>query len=371
MRDDTGLKMSKSLGNSIDPLDIIRTYSADALRFSLMMLTATGQDVYVSAEKFELGRNFGTKIWNAARYLQMNGKGEAFDGMELGVDAGELSPDDVHLLVKLDRAIADCNDNLAKFRLNDCAKTLYEFLWHQFCDWYVEYSKAALNGPDAKRRTAVLRVMHYVFSRAVRLVQPLMPHLAEELWHSMGYNTKWESVMAAEWPTVSGEWNQDRFVKAAEYVDAKHEAITLTRALTAEFSIPPSQKMKYAIRVEKPDLLARVEADREGLAAQLRAQDVTVGRDVAPPRAMPSVITPLGTVYLSLEGVDVAAELKRLAAQLEKAGQDLARVTKQLENEAFVSKAKPEAVDAQRARKVELEEKRDKLAKLMEMLRQG
>ncbi|MDD3605229.1 MAG: valine--tRNA ligase, partial [Kiritimatiellae bacterium] len=188
VRDDTGRKMSKSLGNSIDPLTIIEKYSADALRFSLIMLTATGQDVFLSDDKFEIGRNFGTKIWNAARYMQMQSPElpEGFDNPEF--TAGSLSPDDAHILAKLNETISACTESLERFRFNDTAKALYEFFWHQFCDWYVESSKQVLYGEDAGRKQQVLTVMHYAFSSALRLLHPIMPFLTEELWTGMGYN---------------------------------------------------------------------------------------------------------------------------------------------------------------------------------------
>src|SRR3989339_1507589 len=163
VRDDTGRKMSKSLGNSIDPLTIIDEFSADALRFSLMMITATGQDIFLSNDKFEIGRNFGTKLWNAARFMKMHMSGgenpeSAIQnseiqkwGMSPCFDAKLLSPDDRHILARLNEAIAGCMDNLDKCRFNDVAHVLYEFVWHQYCDWYVECSKDTLYGSDMAR----------------------------------------------------------------------------------------------------------------------------------------------------------------------------------------------------------------------------
>ena len=242
VRDDTGLKMSKSLGNSIDPLDIIRQYSADALRFSLIMLTATGQDVYVSTEKFEIGRNFGTKIWNAARFMQMHTKDRIVDLEDVKFEPGRLSADDQHILARLNESIAACAENLDLFRFNDYAKTLYEFIWHQFCDWYVEYSKQVFHGNDEGRKQEVLNVMHHVFSNALRLLHPLMPFLTEELWHGMGYNKSNETILLAPWPKAV-EWRTlgiDRAV--VDYVDARHELIRIARTLRVDSGITPSRK---------------------------------------------------------------------------------------------------------------------------------
>ena len=165
VRDDQGRKMSKSLGNSIDPLDIIEKYSSDALRFSLLMITATGQDVYISDEKFEIGRNFGTKIWNAARFMEMHS--EEFDVQDLAFKQEELSPDDQHLLAKLNEAIAATNDSLERYRFNDATLAIYDFFWHSYCDWYIEYAKPILfKGSPAQKTAYVTGYALCLFQRA-------------------------------------------------------------------------------------------------------------------------------------------------------------------------------------------------------------
>ena len=372
VRDDTGLKMSKSLGNSIDPLDIIRQYSADALRFSLIMLTATGQDVYVSADKFEIGRNFGTKIWNAARFLQMQGKEPPADVHKPTFNPARLSADDRHILAKLHEAIAACTENLERFRLNDYAKTMYEFLWHQYCDWYLEYSKQVLYGDDPARRVEVLKVMHHVFSTALRLLHPLMPFLTEELWHGMGYGAADDSVMLAPWPAAldAGDLNEWGISPAGvAYVDARQELVRIGRTLRADCGIAPAQAVDFTLRPLSPEHAGRLAADTATVVALLKAGTFAIDKDFAPAKAMPSGITPLGTLYMSLEGVmDVEAEKKKLSTQLGKVDEDLQRVTRKLENMDFVSKAPPQVVDQQKARKAELLEKREKLTKLIDML---
>ncbi len=245
VRDDSGRKMSKSLGNSIDPLDIIEHTSADALRFSLMMLTATGQDVYVSKEKFEVGRNFGTKIWNAARFMQMHNREAGVDPANLKLDPESWRPDDWHIVARIEDAGKACQDCLEKFRLNDYALTMYEFMWHSFCDWYVEYAKEALGGDDVRRREQTLSIMFYVFSRAIRLLHPLMPHLTEELWHSMGYGDGDRSILFSEWPLEADSMLRNLAEPHVEYVDRKHELIRAARNLRADYGIAPSSKVDF------------------------------------------------------------------------------------------------------------------------------
>ena len=372
VRDEDGRKMSKSLGNSIDPLRIVDQYSADALRFSLIMLTATGQDVYVSDEKFEVGRNFATKIWNAARFMQLRTEGPIDRAWEHPPRSLSLSPDDQHILAKLNTAIADCEEHLSRFRFNDMAKALYEFIWHQYCDRYVEYSKDILYGDDDARREEVLRVMHYVFSTSLRLLHPVMPFLTEELWHAMGYNGDSESIMRAPWPeAVQTEELEALGISPQEeqYVDAKHDLIRVARTLRADYGITHAQKVSYIFRPAGESHAARLQADRESLTAMLRAERITIDAAFEPPRPMPTGLSQLGPVYMPLEGlVDVAEELTKLNGQLSKVNDDLERVTRKLENINFVNKAPDSVVAIQKDRKRDLLEKRDKVTQLIETL---
>ncbi len=372
VRDGQGRKMSKSLGNSIDPLSIIGEFSADALRFSLIALTATGQDVYISKEKFELGRNFGTKIWNAARFLQMHTGDRVFDVREPRFDPALLTADDQHILALLHKTIAACDENIDRCRFNDYAKTIYDFFWHEFCDWYVEYAKPPLNGGDPARRDEVLTVMHYVFARALCLLHPIMPFLTEELWQGMGYAAVAESIVTAPWPAAMDEeelaaWGVHP--EAVAYVDAKHAAIGLARNLRADYGLSPAQAADFVLRPTDAAVGEKVRVDRAAYLPHLKAQRLEVETDFTPPRPMPSVITPLGTLFMSLKGhVDVEAEKKRLAGQLAKTEQDLEAVGKRLDNVNFVSRAPAEVVEQVRARKRELQEKRDKLGKLIDAM---
>ncbi|HNR94413.1 MAG TPA: valine--tRNA ligase [Kiritimatiellia bacterium] len=372
VRDDTGRKMSKSLGNSIDPLTIIEKYSADALRFSLIMLTATGQDVFLSDDKFEIGRNFGTKIWNAARYMQMQSPElpEGFDNPEF--TAGSLSPDDAHILAKLNETISACTESLERFRFNDTAKALYEFFWHQFCDWYVESSKQVLYGEDAGRKQQVLTVMHYAFSSALRLLHPIMPFLTEELWTGMGYNRKHETIMRAPWPQARDDagledWGIDQDTVA--YVDAKHDLIRVARVLMADYNLLPKHNVEFIVRPADAKLAERLKADLDSVRSLLRAGKVTVDESSEPPPAMPSGLTRMGMVCMPIRGlIDTAAERARLEDQLAKVSESLQRVTRKLGNMDFISRAPKDVVAKQQDMKKDLIEKSEKLGKLIATL---
>jgi valyl-tRNA synthetase len=368
VRDDQGRKMSKSLGNSIDPLDIIRDFSADALRFSLIALTATGQDVYISKEKFELGRNFATKIWNAARFLLMNTK-ERPDIAGIAPDPKLLTADDQYILSRLHSAIRQCDEFIDRCRFNDYAKTVYEFLWHEFCDWYVEYAKAPLSGSDPARRATVLSIAHGVFARALRLLHPVMPFVTEELYHGMGYCAENETIQLAAWPTALDEEAlaaKGVHADAVAYVEAKHEAIARGRNLRADYGLAPSQTADFILRPADEATGERVRSDRGAYRTALKADRFEVESDYTPAKPLPSVITPLGTLFLSLAGhVDPEAEKKRLEDQLAKARGELANTEKRLSNESFVSRAPAEVVEGVRNRKNELAEKIAKLETLL------
>ncbi len=371
VRDAQGRKMSKSLGNSLDPLELIDAYSADALRFSIALITSLDCDSKVSKEKFEIGRNFCTKIWNAARFMEMSGAGaNGEEGRETGdggrddlsrlasnVSSQELSnltSDEKHILWATDLACKKVSDILESYRIQDGALAVYDFFWTQICDWYVEYAKDA---PDKKRAFAILRD---VFWKALRLLHPYMPFITEEVAHQLGYLKDGETIMRAEFPkgytdAEKAAWGLSQ--ETYDFVNAKREAITALRALRAEYKVPPATFVKATVATDDP----KAKAEADSLKRAMRAESVEfvpAGSDLA----MPSKITAFGTVYLSLEGlVDKAAESKRIAGELAKLAGFIKASEAKLANENFVAHA-PEAVVAEARRK--LAENKDKVAQL-------
>ena len=377
VRDDRGRKMSKSLGNSIDPLDIISQYSADALRFSLMMITATGQDVQVNMDKFEIGRNFGTKIWNAARFMKLHmEKAAQLDWHALASSAPQLDPalltdDDRHLLAKCEATILALTAHLEHFRFQDGARLIYDFAWSDFCDWYVETAKDDLYGEDGARREQVLRLMTHVFASILKLLHPYMPFLTEELWHAMGYGVEGESIMIAPWPkplagALVASYGLGESVTA--FVDAKHELIGAGRTLRAEYGIAPAKLIRYVIHTVDAPAAARLERDRRSLQALLRAESIEIvaGGEA---KGMPGALGKLGTIYLPLTGlIDVQAEVTRVQGELKKTRGFLQSVESKLGNEGFVAKAPPQVIEQQRAKQVELNETIARLERLEKTL---
>ena len=341
-----GSKMSKSKGNSLDPLELIDMYSADALRFSIALITSLDCDSKVSKEKFEIGRNFCTKIWNAARFMEMNGaKDAAF---------ADLTADEKHILWATDLACKKVSELLEQYRIQDGALAVYDFFWTQICDWFVEYAKDA---PDKARAFAILRD---VFYKALRLLHPYMPFITEEVAHQLGYLKDGETIMRAEFPKGYSEEEKAAWGISQEvydFVNAKREAITALRGLRAEYKVPPATYVKATIATDDP----RAKGELDSLKKAMRAETVDfvpAGSDLA----MPSKITAFGTVYLSLEGlVDKAAEAKRIAGELAKLAGFIKSSEAKLANENFVAHA-PEAIVAEARRK--LAENKEKVVQL-------
>jgi valyl-tRNA synthetase len=377
VRDGQGRKMSKSLGNSLDPLKVIEATSADALRFSMMMITATGQDVKIDMKDFEIGRHFGTKLWNAARFMQMHmEKAPAIDWRAAAQVAPQFNPakltdDDRHLLAKLDATVAAVTGNLERLRFQDCARDLYDFLWSTYCDWYLEYAKSDLAGDDDARREQVLRLMTHLFSKGLRLLHPFMPFLTEELWHAMGYATASESIMRAEWPApfTAGEvaaWGLQPAV--TDYIEAKHELISAGRALRAEYGISPTLRIRYVVVANDAATAAHLEAESASLNALLRAEAVAIGTG-AETRGMPGSVVKLGAIHMPLAGlVDIPAEVARVHGEIEKNRKMLAGVEAKLGNASFVDRAPADIVDQQKARRTELQQDIVRLEKLATLL---
>ena len=354
-----GSKMSKSKGNSLDPLELIDQYSADALRFSIALITSLECDTKVNKEKFEIGRNFTTKIWNAAKFLQMQmeafpqeGSGSSIDGQT--AFGQSLSADDRHILYAADLACRKVSEILEAYRIQDGALAVYDFFWTQICDGYVEYVK------DSPNKAVSVAILRDVFWKALRLLHPYMPFVTEEVAHQLGFLKDDETIMLQKFPegytdAEKAAWGVTE--ENYEFVNAKREAITAIRALRAEYKVPPATWVKATVATDDPRAAAEVESLKKAMRAE-SVEFVPAGSDLA----MPSKITKFGTVYLSLEGlVDKAAESKRIAGELAKLAGFIKSSEAKLANENFVAHA-PEAVVAEARRK--LAENKEKVAQL-------
>jgi valyl-tRNA synthetase len=364
IRDKQGRKMSKSLGNSPDPLELIASYSADALRFGIMRSAPLGQDICFDEKNVELGRNFCTKLWNAARFRQMQG-----GAVETEISAALLSSDDKWLLLRLNTAIAEVSTALEEYRFSDATATLYRFFWSEYCDWYVEASKAVLQGSDEKRKANTLAVIDFVLGQTLRLFHPFMPFITEELWHGMGFSADMpedqggKSIMFAPWPKPLDEDELAHFGILPEdekTANDKYEVVNLGRGLKSTFNL--NKKVRFVLKPNQ-DLPAH---ETEVLRILLNADPLDLDADYAPAKGTPTAITPLGELFLPLEGViDVDAERARVSKELEKASAELGKVRSKLADENFTSKVPEKVLEEHRAREADWA---SKVSKLEEML---
>jgi valyl-tRNA synthetase len=364
IRDKQGRKMSKSLGNSPDPLELIASYSADALRFGIMRSAPLGQDICFDEKNVELGRNFCTKLWNAARFRQMQG-----GATETEISAALLSSDDKWILLRLNTAIAEVSAALEEYRFSDATATLYRFFWSEYCDWYVEASKAVLQGSDEKRKANTLAVIDFVLGHTLRLFHPFLPFITEELWHGMGFNADLpenqggKSIMFAPWPKPLDADELAHFGILPEdekTANDKYEAVNLGRGLKSTFNI--NKRVRFVLKPAS-ELPAH---EIEVLRILLNAEPLEVDPAFAATKGTPSALTPLGTIFLPLDGlIDVEAERARIGKELDKVGSELEKVRAKLADENFTSKVPQKVLDEHRQRETDWLEK---LAKLKEMM---
>jgi valyl-tRNA synthetase len=379
IRDKQGRKMSKSLGNSPDPLELIASYSADALRFGIMRSAPLGQDICFDEKNVELGRNFCTKLWNAARFRQMQNPPLAsndssappvpYYAVEAEISPALLSSDDKWILLRLNAAINEVTSALEEYRFSDATATLYRFFWSEYCDWYIEASKAVLQGSDEKRKANTLAVIDFVLAHTLRLFHPFMPFITEELWHGMGFNDDLpgkqggKSIMFAPWPEPLDEDELAHFGILPEdekTANDKYEAVNLGRGLKSTFNI--NKRVRFVLKPsqELPD------HEIEVLRILLNAEPLDVDAAFVPTKGTPSALTPLGTIFLPLDGlIDVEAERARVSKEIAKVESELEKVTAKLADENFTSKVPQKVLDEHQQRKTDWQEK---LAKLKEMM---
>ena len=379
-----GSKMSKSKGNSLDPLELIEAYSADALRFSIALITSLECDTKVNKEKFEIGRNFTTKIWNAAKFIELQEGSLVSEGAKASAVAegakesavagakdlsvtlkdSNLTADDKHMLIATDRACKKLFEILESYRIQDGALAVYDFFWTQICDWYVEYVK------DSPNKAVSLAILKDVFYKALRLLHPYMPFVTEEVAHQLGYLKDGETIMRQQYPTgytdaEKAAWGLTNDIY--DFVNAKREAITALRALRAEYKVTPATfvKVTIATNLNGDANASSLQDEVASLKKAMRAESVEF---VAAGSDLPSKITKFGTVYLSLEGlVDKAAESKRIAGELAKLTGFIKSSEAKFANKAFVDHAPAAIVDEAKRKLAENKEKVAQLEKLAKL----
>ncbi|KIL75489.1 valine--tRNA ligase [Bacillus badius] len=351
VRDSEGRKMSKSLGNGVDPMEVIDQYGADSLRYFLSTGSSPGQDLRFSVEKVESIWNFANKIWNASRFALMNMAGLKYEEIDL---SGEKSVADKWILTRLNDTIASVTKLADRYEFGEVGRVLYNFIWDDFCDWYIEMAKLPLYGEDEAAKKTTRSILAYVLDQTMRLLHPFMPFITEEIWQNLPHDG--ETIVAAKWPEVNEELSDQQ---AADEMKLLVDIIRSVRNIRAEVNTPLSKKIKLIIKAKDDAVLATLETNRAYIERFCNPDELVLSTDAAAPdKAMTAVVTG-AELFLPLEGlINMEEEMARLKKEWDKWNSEVERVQKKLGNERFVSKAPQKVVDEERAKEKDYLEKR-------------
>jgi valyl-tRNA synthetase len=369
VRDSQGRKMSKSLGNGIDPLEIIAKYGADSLRLSLILSTPEGQDPTISMNTFELGRNFCNKLWNASRFILMN-LGDDISERNLAAieHEGELPLMDRWILSRLHETIKTYTEQLHGFRFTAAAKTLYDFTWHDYCDWYIELVKTRLyNEGDPADKALAKNVTGYVLNNILLLLHPFAPFITEEIWHLLHHlDSNDRTIMLEKFPDYN-----DKLIdlELEEMMEKLQRVVYAIRNIRAEMNVPPSKRAEVHLKISDPKLLETLQ-NNEGYLINLgKIEKLVLGADTKKPPLSASGVIPAVEIFIPLAGlIDIDLERQRLNKELENLTSLLEKTRKKLANHEFINNAPREVVEQQEAKKHEYEEMVEKINVNLEQL---
>ena len=351
VRDEQGRKMSKSLGNGVDPMDVIAKYGADSLRYFLSTGSSPGQDLRFSIEKVESTWNFANKIWNASRFALMNMDGLTYDQIDL---TGEKSVADKWILTRLNETIETVTRLSDRYEFGEVGRVLYNFIWDDFCDWYIEMAKLPLYGDDEAAKLTTRSILAYVLDNTMRLLHPFMPFITEEIWQNLPHAG--ESITVAKWPEVNPAFTDD---KAANDMKLLVEIIRSVRNSRAEVNTPMSKKISILLKAKDEEIKTTLIENKSFIERFCNPETLSIDIDIAvPDKAMTAVVTGV-EIILPLEGlINMEEEIARLTKELEKWNKEVERVQKKLSNEGFVKKAPEKVINEERAKEQDYLEKR-------------
>lgn len=363
VRDKKGRKMSKSLGNGIDPLDVIDLYGADAMKFTICYLAAQGQDVLVDMDSFKLGSRFANKIWNATRYLLMNLEGRNL----VAIDQSKFTEVDKWIYHSLNENVRKVRNAIEGYKFNDAAQAIYDFFWNDFCDWYVEASKLSLYSGDDAEKDRIVSILMDILAESMRLMHPMLSFITEEIYSKLP-NTEGK-VITASFP----EYRNDRIhAEEAHLMQCMQDVVRGIRNSRAELGIPADKKLRIVIRPDENGCLASFMAGHVDLLKNFTnagSVEIDAEKTISVEGAFPVAGQGFETYVFVRDAIDVDKEIAKLEEEISKAKALLEGSEKKLSNEKFVSFAKPEAIEKERAKKREFEEKIEKTQKHIEVLR--
>ncbi len=366
VRDEYGIKMSKSLGNGIDPLEIIDQYGADALRTTMMLVTPEGQDTLIARRTFQVGQHFANKLWNVSKFVLANLSKTFAPEAELQSGQAEGRLEDSWILSRLNRTIGEVTDLMGDYRFNSAVKSLYDFIWHDFCDWYVEMIKERLNLPEGEReREAAENVAHFVLNNILRLLHPFAPFVTEEIWHHLyDSGADGSSVSAARWPVCDKKMINESLENT---LDRVQDAVTSIRNIRSEMNVPPAKKAEVLIRVDNADMQRILEENQAHVKNLGKLANLTIGRQISKPDHAASAVIRDAEIFVPLEGlIDLEQERKRLQKEIARVTQLLERGNKKLSNEDFLKRAPREIIEKEKTKKEEYRKILEKLNQNLE-----
>jgi valyl-tRNA synthetase len=376
--DAKGRKMSKSLGNGIDPLEVVEQFGADAMRYTIVNITPLGQNLLLSMDKFQIGARFANKIWNASRYILMNIEGVVVER----IDESKLDTAEAWILSRYRETAARMNTMLGEYRLGDASSLIYDFFWHDLCDWYIEISKVNLYSDDPGDKSRAASMLVHLLDGCMRLLHPLMPFITEEIWQRLPLPEKGEtggmrqqpvgdgtggpvSIMVADYPDGSGI----RYPQAEETMATLQEIVYAIRNIRGEMNVPPELKARVLVRERREGIVRIVNEHREVIKFLARLDEVEAGPGLRKPQSAASAVGSGFELYLPLKDlIDLDQEKTRLAGELEKIEADVARSRAKLDNPDFVTKAPVQVVETEKSRLADHEKNRERVRSLLSSL---
>ncbi|MFC1621532.1 valine--tRNA ligase [Candidatus Omnitrophota bacterium] len=364
VRDLTGKKMSKSLGNIIDPIDIINEFGTDALRYSMIAITATGQDVFLSKEKFEIGRNFANKIWNASRFVLMNTSAQAHK--RTSAQEKNLTLADRWILSRLNKTITTVTKSLDQYRFNEAESLVYDFLWHDYCDWYVEMVKPII--ADSVERIADKKkttegILLYVLESSLKLLHPFMPFVTEAVWQNIKER---ESIITEKWPSA----DKKVIKKDIEHsVEIMKNIIVSIRNIRADMNIPHTKRFTVYLTPLKKGAEDRLKGGVDYIKNLARLEDLVIDKDMKKPEGCATAVLEDFNIFVPLKGIiDLDAEKKRLNKKREELERQMGFTEKRLKDKNFVKKAPEKIVNQEREKSLKLKEQIERLSETLKAL---
>ncbi|MFC5652078.1 valine--tRNA ligase [Paenibacillus solisilvae] len=354
VRDENGQKMSKSLGNGVDPLEVIEKYGADAMRFMISTSSTPGQDLRFRWEKVEQARNFANKIWNASRFALMNLEGVSAQDIDINVKLGTA---DRWILHRLNETARDVKRLINSYEFGETGRVLYDFIWDDLCDWYIEFAKINLYGSDADAKKATQSVLAYVLDRTQRLIHPFMPFISEEIWQHLPHEG--DTITLAPWPEYDEKLEAPDAVNEMELLK---EIIRSVRNIRAEVNVPMSKKVELMIKPAGESEAVILSRNEEFVSRFCGTSKLEIGLTVAVPEKSMSAVVSGAELYLPLAGLlNIDQEIARLEKEITSLNGEVERIEKKLANQGFVAKAPAKVIDEERAKMADYADKRDKV----------